>query len=137
MAAIVTDDPVLRRRNTLGNIDVQEESNKYATIKIGAVKDTGYLGRPESRQQDDMFVFSDESLVVMGVFDGHDKENGKIVSNVVKKSIYHDLIENRKIINSINNDLKNCKVYLDELFTNTNQNLKDFLIKRNLKKVEL
>lgn len=133
MAAIVSDSPLLRR-NTIGTKDQSVKTSKCENFKIGAVKDPGFVNRPESRQQDDMFIFSDDFLVVMGVFDGHDRENGKIVSNVVKKSIYHDLIENREIVNSINDDLINCKVYLDEVFTNANQNLKNFLIEKNKKK---
>ena len=69
MAAIVSDSPLLRR-NTIGTKDQSVITNKYENFKIGAVRDPGFVNRPESRQQDDMFIFSDEFLVVMGVFDG-------------------------------------------------------------------
>jgi serine/threonine protein phosphatase PrpC len=107
----------------------ENSSSSSPPVKIGAVKDPGYIGRLESRQQDDLFVHSNPNLTVMAVCDGHDSCNGKIASGVVKKSFYRDLVGNADIINSIRDDLVNAHVYLDDVFKNANERLKHAFIK--------
>ena len=65
----------------------------------------------------------------MVVCDGHDSRNGKVASGVVKKSFYQDLVENADIIDSIRDDLLNAPLYLDEVFKNANDRLKQTFIK--------